>query len=273
MFATRVVAWGLIVTSVCFAPALAQEVTDPFGGSPASAVKPTMPDATKVTPVAWAEDRDQRTSRIQQTLRDPLDSVGIEVDQMPLHEVISLLRENYDLQVQLDLAALEDLGLTPNTPIDASLENISLGAALRLLLKPHDLTYVISDEVLLITSEEEALTRLTIGVYPVGDLFASKEGSEADDSADQRRRIGNMDALVHVIHSTVASDTWVNNGGPEADICAMQPGLLIISQTRDVHEEIQQLLAALRLAKQHEFAIPHTEDPPKEPDQGGGGMF
>lgn len=302
MFAAlRVAAWGLVVILSCFTPAMAQEGADPFGGPASSAAKRNMPDPTKVTPVAWAEDQDQRTSRIQQTLREPLDSVGIEVNQAPLHEVISLLRDNYDLQVQLDHAALVDLGLTPDMPIDAHLEDISLGAALRLLLNPHGLAYVVTDEVLLITSEEEALTRLVVAVYPVGDILAVKEGYESaveeNDGKTKKRGVEDMDGLINVIISTVAPDSWLENGGGEADIRPLQPGLLIISQTADVHERIQHLLAALRQAKQHACAVPHRASPevtgfhggmngpmpqvgeapreavPSQQDQGGGGMF
>ncbi len=107
---------------------------------------------------------------INQALSDPLSPLGLEFQGAPLSEVVDFLRNEYDIEVQLDLPALDDLGLSPDDPIDVNLRNISLRSALRIMLRQLDLTYVISDEVLLITSEEEALTRLQVKVYPVADL-------------------------------------------------------------------------------------------------------
>lgn len=114
--------------------------------------------------------QDGAEQRINRALSDPLNSLGLEFQGAPLSEVVSFLREEYNIEVQLDLQALDDLGLSPDDPIDVNLRNISLRSALRIMLRQLDLTYVISDEVLLITSEEEALTRLQVKVYPVADL-------------------------------------------------------------------------------------------------------
>ena len=56
-----------------------------------------------------------------------------------------------------------------------------------------------------------------------------------------------FDSLIDLIISTVASDTWVENGGPEAEIRPFPTNLsLVISQTQDVHEQIADLLEQLR---------------------------
>lgn len=114
--------------------------------------------------------QDGAEQAINRALSDPLSSLGLEFQAAPLSEVVDFLRTEYNIEVQLDLPALDDLGLSPDDPIDVNLRNISLRSALRIMLRQLDLTYVISDEVLLITSEEEALTRLQVKVYPVADL-------------------------------------------------------------------------------------------------------
>lgn len=240
------------------------------------------------TPVFWAESRPEQSERIQQVLREPLNTLGLEFQGAPLAEVVNFLRDDYNIEVQIDAAALDDLGISTDEHISVNLRNISLGAALRIMLRPLELTYVISDEVLLITTEEEALTRLQVAVYPVGDVLAVKAGYEKDPTTDNElRRPEDIDALTDLIVSTVASDTWVVNGGPEAEIRTMQPGLLVVSQTQDVHEQISQLLTALRMAKQHTSAVPHRgmshqerrdkEEARRrantETEQGGGGAF
>jgi hypothetical protein len=55
-----------------------------------------------------------------------------------------------------------------------------------------------------------------------------------------------MDALIDTIVSCVSTDTWAENGGTDADIRPLKPGLLVISQTQAVHEEINSLLKSIQ---------------------------
>jgi len=88
----------------------------------------------------------------------------------PLSEVVNYLRDRHQIEIQLDQKALQGVGVDTNTPITKSLRGISLRSALRLLLRDLDLTYVIKDEVLLITTPEQAGNDLVLKVYPVADL-------------------------------------------------------------------------------------------------------
>jgi general secretion pathway protein D len=56
-----------------------------------------------------------------------------------------------------------------------------------------------------------------------------------------------FDSLIDLIVSTVANETWAENGGGEAEIRPFPTNLsLVISQTQAVHEEIADLLEQLR---------------------------
>lgn len=56
-----------------------------------------------------------------------------------------------------------------------------------------------------------------------------------------------FDSLIDLIISTVATETWAENGGGEAEIRPFPTNLsLVISQTQAVHEEIADLLEQLR---------------------------
>lgn len=114
--------------------------------------------------------RSESEEAINQALSSPLTSAGLDFADTALEEVVDYLRDEYQIEIQLDEQGLDDLGLAADEPITVNLRNISLRSALRLMLKPLELTYVIDDEVLLITSEDEALTRLSVKVYPVADL-------------------------------------------------------------------------------------------------------
>jgi DNA-binding CsgD family transcriptional regulator len=65
---------------------------------------------------------------------------------------------------------LVDAGLGSDTPVTRNISGITLRSALRLMLGEMDLTYVIRDEVLMITTKTEAENMLSTKVYPVGDL-------------------------------------------------------------------------------------------------------
>jgi hypothetical protein len=126
--------------------------------------------------------------------------------------------------------------LTPDEPVSINIHGVSLRSALRLMLRRVNLTYMIQNEVLIITTPDEAETHLVTCVYDVRDLI----GRAGD--------FGSLDQLVSVIHNTVATNTWAENGGGEAAIRTMPRGLLIISQTEGVQDEIRNLLRALRAA-------------------------
>jgi len=240
-------------------------------GSAASAAEPD-------TPVFWAAASSPQGKQIRQVLNKPLAHPGLAFEEVPLVEVTELLRREHGLEVHLDLPALDSLGIAPDDPVSVRMQRGTLAAAVRLMLKPLDLAYVIDDQVLLITSEEVALTRLTVAVYPVGDLLQTKQPDSAIPLAGTPAP-ENVHRLVDTIISCVASDTWVANGGVGAEIQVLQPGLLVVSQTEDVHAEIAGLLQALRDARRHPYAVPHAERPHEEQERSGtfgdsgGGFF
>jgi hypothetical protein len=108
--------------------------------------------------------------RIESALRAPLTSAGFDFTDAPLEEVVTFIQETYNIPVQLDTPALEEIGIGPDEPVNVSLHGVSLRSALRLLLKQLQLTYIVQDEVLMITTPEEAESQLVVKVYPVADL-------------------------------------------------------------------------------------------------------
>jgi tetratricopeptide (TPR) repeat protein len=108
--------------------------------------------------------------RINAALNGPLKDTGLDFTETPLEQVVNSLQDEYGIPIQLDTPALQDAGLNPQEPITVNLHNIALRSALRLMLKQHQLTYIISNEVLMITTPEEAEKQLVPKVYPVADL-------------------------------------------------------------------------------------------------------
>ncbi len=121
----------------------------------------------------------------------------------------------------------------------------SLEAAFSACLQPYELTWIIRDDVIWITtkaSADDIAVNGEVRVYPVADLvghvWSPANSNQATDN----------DSLIQLIHGTIAPTTWSGGSGPASDIQSFN-GSLVICQTWSVHEEIGLLLTALRKAK------------------------
>ena len=92
-------------------------------------------------------------AKISAALDDPTE---LEFVDQPLSDVVQYLKERHQLEIQLDNRALKDKRIGADTPVTFNITGTTFRSALRLMLRELDLTYVIRDEVLLITTKEEA---------------------------------------------------------------------------------------------------------------------
>lgn len=90
----------------------------------------------------------------------------------PLADAIQFLATQHEIPILLDTTALEAAGAAADTPITLTLSGVPLRSVLNIMLKSLQLTYVIQDNVMFITTVDEANQRLQTRVYPVGDLAA-----------------------------------------------------------------------------------------------------
>jgi hypothetical protein len=159
---------------------------------------------------------------------------------VPLEDVIGQLAERHGLQVMFARGAIEEAGATIDYPHSVEVRGVSLRNLLELVLDQHGLTWIIRDEVLVVTSKEAADNMLRNRVYPVADILAKGfEGSYG------------VDDLSDMIQSIVAPQSWDEVGGPGS--VPTYPGALVVRQTQPVHEEIERLLAMLRELPAEEF--------------------
>jgi hypothetical protein len=158
----------------------------------------------------------------------------------PLTDAIEVLKEQHGIEIQLDLAALTGAGVGTDTPVNSHVSGVSLRSGLKLLLDQLELTYVIRNEVLLITSKTQAEQLLDTKVYPVGDLVRPEDdGLVVGMKPD-------FNTLIESITTTIAPTTWDEVGGPGSAAPFPIADALVVSQTDEVHEEIEKLLAWLR---------------------------
>jgi hypothetical protein len=182
-----------------------------------------------------------------------------EFNATPLQEVTQFLAETYQIPVLIDRRALDDVGMGSDTPVTISLKGVSLRSALHHLLHEFDLTYVITNEVLKITTPEDAEDSLQTVVYPVADLVAA--GRPVQNPGDSRSDDYDYDTVIETITTTIEPDSWDEVGGAGV-IEPLSPWrLLAISQTEEVHEEIAALLKTLRQAHQATAFDPYAVQP------------
>ena len=86
----------------------------------------------------------------------------------PLAGVVKTLKAQHDIPIIIDELALDELSITLEEPITLELPEVSFRSALKLILEPLQLTYVIENEVMRITSNRKSAN--VARVYPVADL-------------------------------------------------------------------------------------------------------
>ena len=88
----------------------------------------------------------------------------------PLVDAIQFIAQQHEIPIIVEQLALDDAGIPSDEPMNLVLSGITLRSGLKILLQDLQLTYVIEDEVMKITTVDLANERLSTRVYPVGDL-------------------------------------------------------------------------------------------------------
>ena len=191
-------------------------------------------------------------------IRDELDKrAAVELQDAPLNAALDYIADLYRIPIVIDTNALDDFGIGTDVPITFEMKRLPLRNTLRILLDQLDLTFVVRDEVLLITSTEEAEAMLQTVVYPVGDLvtpvdLANLAHHEQYLDAETSAYWLDFDSLIDTITTSVGPASWDAVGGPSSIETLYTPTALLISQTEEIHEQIVNLLAELRRVKSQE---------------------
>ena len=180
---------------------------------------------------------------MEQRIRAALEHAAeIEFVETPLVDAAIFLADRHNIPVILCVPELQAAGVNMDAPVTKSLKGITLRSALRLLLKELDLTFVVKNDALFITTPDDAESRLSDVAYPVHDLL------EAGNAAEYA-------GLMNLIDSTIAPASWDNVGGP-GSLRQGGAGWLLVSQTSEVHEQVRELLDRLRQALAADSSVP-----------------
>jgi hypothetical protein len=177
----------------------------------------------------------------------------------PLCDAAARISEMAGVPIMLDTRAMDDVGLGCDTPITFNASGLTVSQALKHVLRELDLTHLAEDNVLLITTPEEAETRLQTRIYPVVDLVAGMRPAFGEGEGPLGR--WDYDSLTELVTTIIDPNTWVDVGG-SGNIVPLPPfGVFAVAQTAEVHGEIEDLFGKLRKTiRQAEASAPQAED-------------
>jgi hypothetical protein len=213
---------------------------------------------------AASAQEDPRGTLEVQRVRDKLATMKIDLDftNAKLEDVVAYLQEYSGLNFHLDADARKDGDAEAR--ITLRLKQVTIKSALKLILNPRDLGCVYRDGVILITTKTKLGNQTVTRVYDVRDLlfrirdFAGPRveltvpggggalaGATFTLEEEPAAQI-TEDFLLELIKSNTGEKSWDENSA--ASISQVN-GLLVISQSKPVHEEIRNLLNLLRQFK------------------------
>jgi hypothetical protein len=119
----------------------------------------------------WASVDLKQNNPNEQRIYEALDKkVDMEFIDTELGQAITFISDRYQIPIIPDETRLTEFGVGLDQPINLVISGITLRSALKLMLEQHDLTYIIEDEVMKVTTSEYANGLLQTRVYPVADL-------------------------------------------------------------------------------------------------------
>jgi serpin B len=130
---------------------------------------------------------------------------------------------------------------------------------LEIVLKDLDLTYMIRDEVLMITTRDIEDYNQTTRIHDVSDLPAYR--------TEDGRIIPDYDGLILTIRKTISPRSWADVGGAGSIDLFYAAGIqaLVVNQTSPVHEQIDELLDNLRKLRKTPLTKDDLEKLPPPP--------
>jgi hypothetical protein len=192
-----------------------------------------------------------------------------------LGDAIDFIRDVGGINIHVNWKALEEQGVTADTPVNVRLRSVSVRKLLTLLLNEAGggdaLTFYVDEGVVEITTRELADKKVYTKVYPVEDLvmevpeftdppnfnlqnttqqggqgggggsggqsiFGTAGNEQERGKANATTREERGEQLVQLITETVRPDVWAVNGGT-ATIRYFR-GSLIVTAPRSVHEAL-----------------------------------
>jgi hypothetical protein len=178
----------------------------------------------------------QEERALLKTLDTPVDAT---FKNSRFQDVMEYLSTAGNRTIVVDPAAAAEVNLNYDSPINMSARGqLALKTTLRQVLAPYNLTFVVRDGVIHVTTPQKARDLMTTKVYYLGDLiFGGLYGGAPNIgvAADQVQVVQNISALVEMITGAVDPLSWEKRGG-QGHLGVNMPTLsLTVRQSQEVH--------------------------------------
>jgi type II secretory pathway component GspD/PulD (secretin) len=212
---------------------------------------------------AVAQDRDVDPQRAQ--VLNKLNSMRVTVDfkDQTLDDALGFLRDFSGLNLVVDAEVYAKL---PEDQLKVSLKvnDLLLKSTLKLMLHAKELTATYKDGVILIVPKSKVDKAVSLQIYDVRDLLVKIQDfvgpkvelvsptagagplAGAQFTIDEPKSTITEDFITEMVKANTGDRTWDEN--PNASI-TLANGMLIVSQSGRVHDEIKRLVNLLRQFK------------------------
>ena len=182
----------------------------------------------------------QKTTEKERAIIKALDSI-LNADfseKNTFEEVIEHLRRVSKVDIVVDKRALEEAGASYETTVKLKMKT-SMRTVLKRILADLNLTYVVKDETILITSVERAKEMTTTRTYFLGDLAAAT-GGRYPSFVSRAIAIQNVQNMIQNITSTIDPQSWKVNNPDAVGVIAFDPVTmsLTIKQAAEIHYKL-----------------------------------
>src|SRR5262249_6202638 len=160
------------------------------------------------------------TAKEEAVMRSLNSPISVRFKDSRFEDVMDYIQTVTGQPIVADKAALDDAGVSYDTPVTLTLRNVSVRFLLRKLLSDLGLAYVVKDEVVEVISQVQARNMMTVKTYYIGDLA--------------RNRI-QAAVLIDLIQSTIDPESWKANGGLGTIVYHPLTRSLVIKQTAEFH--------------------------------------
>ena len=180
--------------------------------------------------VTWRID-----SSAEKKIRAALtDGTTLEFIETPLKDVVDYLKDLHGIEIQFDTKSLDGVGVSTDTPVTRNIKGVSLRSALNLILRDLNLTFVVRNEVLEITTPAAVAADVSVKTHAAADLIPDEAAAKA------------LTATVEMALDPPATSRNAEKASPAGARVVPFRGLLLVRGSLHEHERVGELLSHVR---------------------------
>lgn len=192
-------------------------------------------------PKNWAELSKKRSAASKMTAKEKAlmkalnTTISVEFEKNSFEDVVAFLKRVTNVEILVDQRALTEASVSYETPVTLKAK-LSMRTVLKRVLADLNLTYVIKDEAIQVTSRERAKEMTTVRAYYIGDL-ATLTDYTVPLGLSQLAMVEQVNRLIGMITKNVDEQSWKVNNPDAVGTIAFDPitMTLVVKQTAEIH--------------------------------------